>query len=154
MARKDANGLTDQQRKFCDLYLANGLNASKAYMEAYPSCKSANAAGANAARLLGNDKVSQYLSDAARKASASAQLDAEWVLSRLMTVVERCMSAEPVMVFDPAEKGMVESGEWKFDSSGANKALELLGKYKQLFTEKREVKHSGTVAYQQNLTGE
>lgn len=153
MARKDANGLTDQQRKFCDLYLANGLNATKAYLEAYPATKSEKAAGANAARLIGNDRVSAYLQEQAGKASSSVQLDVEWIISRLMKVTDRCMQAEPVMVFDPAEKAMVESGEWKFDSAGANKALELLGKYLQLFTEKKEVKHTGNVGYFQNLTG-
>lgn len=154
MSRKDANGLTDQQRRFCDLYLANGLNASKAYQEAYPSCKSEAAARSNAARLLTNDSVSTYLREAAEKASASAQLDAEWIISRLMKVADRCLQHEPVMEFDPAERQMVESGEFQFDSTGANKALELLGKYKQLFTEKKEVKHTGNVGYHQNLTGE
>ena len=33
------------------------------------------------------------------------------------------------MVYDPTEKKMVESGEWKFDSSGALKATEMLAKH-------------------------
>lgn len=154
MARKDANGLTDQQRKFCDLYLANGLNASKAYMEAYPSCKTEASARAAGARLLTNVSVSEYLAALVQKAADTVQLETEWIVSRLMQVAERCMQAEPVMVFDPGQGCMVNSGEYKFDSSGANRALELLGKYLQLFTEKKEVKHSGSVNYYQNLIGE
>lgn len=153
MARKGENGLTDQQQRFCDLYLANGLNASKAYKEAYPSCKTDLSARTNAARLLTNDNVSAYLAEKAEKASKSAQLDAEWIISRLMTIADRCMQAVPVEEFNHATKEMEQTGEFEFDSTGANKSLELLGKYKQLWTEKKEVKHTGTVSYQQNLAG-
>lgn len=154
MARKDANGLTDQQRKFCDLYLANGLNASKAYQEAYPKCKTEASARASASQLLTNPNVSEYLAVQAQKVTEKAEVSAEWVIANFKKIAERCMQAEPVMEFDPDSKEMVESGEYKFDSTGANTALTRIGQYLQMFTEKREVKHSGTVAYQQNLTGE
>jgi len=63
-----------------------------------------------------------YLSEAATKnAIISTGLDREWVISRLMSVAERCMQAEPVKV-----KGEV-TGEYQFDSTGANHALKLLG---------------------------
>lgn len=46
-----------------------------------------------------------------------------------------------------------ETGEWKFDSRGALKALEMEGKHQAMFTEKREieakVENSGTIKVEQ-----
>jgi phage terminase small subunit len=46
------------------------------------------------------------------------------------------------MVFDPINKAMAQKVDedgnnvWEFDSSGANKALELLGRHLAMFTDK------------------
>jgi phage terminase small subunit len=58
-------------------------------------------------------------------------LDRGWVISRLMTVTERCMQAEPVL-----DKDGEPTGQYKFDSTGANRALELLGKTMRMFDAK------------------
>ena len=62
-------------------------------------------------------------------------LDRGWVISRLMTVTERCMQAEPVL-----DKDGNPTGEYKFDSGGANRALELLGKTMRMFEGKEKEK--------------
>lgn len=62
-------------------------------------------------------------------------LDRGWVISRLMNVVERCMTAEPVI-----DREGQETGQFKFDSSGANRALELLGKTMRMFEGKEKDK--------------
>lgn len=49
-------------------------------------------------------------------------LNREWVISRLMQVVDRCMQAEEVK-----DKEGQPTGEFKFDASGANQALKMLG---------------------------
>jgi hypothetical protein len=55
------------------------------------------------------------------------------------------------MVFNPIDKCMEqktdESGQgvWEFDSNGANKALELMGKHVAMFTEKKVVDTNLTV---------
>ena len=49
-------------------------------------------------------------------------LDREWVIKRLMSIVDRCMQAEPVVAKDGAP-----TGEYKFDAGGANTALRMLG---------------------------
>lgn len=72
------------------------------------------------------------LSDIAQKnAILRTGLTREWIISRYMQVVERCMQAEPVMKKVDGE--MVESGEYVFDSSGANTALRALGDTVGLF---------------------
>lgn len=65
-----------------------------------------------------------------------AGLDRGWVISRLMTVTERCMQAEPVL-----DKNGEPTGEYKFDSGGANRALELLGKTMRMFDGKEQNKN-------------
>lgn len=66
------------------------------------------------------------LSDIAQKnAILRTGLNREWVISRLMQLVERCMQAEPVL--KKVDGKMVETGEYVFDSSGANTALRALG---------------------------
>lgn len=76
-----------------------------------------------------------------------AIVDATYVLKGLRNVADRCQQAVPVMVRQG--KGMVqkteidpetgeERGVWEFDSAGANRALELLGKHLSLFTDRLE----------------
>lgn len=48
--------LTEKQKRFCDEYLID-LNATRAYMVAYPNVKKESTAAAAAARLLRNVKV-------------------------------------------------------------------------------------------------
>jgi phage terminase small subunit len=69
-------------------------------------------------------------------------VDATFVVEGLKEVFNRCMQKEPVLDFDPIEKKLKQkvdeegNGVWQFDSVGANKALELLGKHLALFTDK------------------
>lgn len=65
-------------------------------------------------------------------------LSKAWVLQRWMQIAERCMTAEPVMVRgDDGE--MIESGEYRFDSRGANRALELLAKSMGMFVDRKHI---------------
>lgn len=70
--------------------------------------------------------VQKRIADLSNMATKSAiiktGLDREWVISRLMNVVERCMQAEPVM-----NKEGENTGTYKFDAAGANTALRMLG---------------------------
>ncbi|MNW10683.1 Terminase small subunit [compost metagenome] len=63
-----------------------------------------------------------------------SEVNAQWVLDRLVQLAERCMQAEPVTDRDGSP-----TGEYRFDSSGANKALENIGKHLGMFKDKLEV---------------
>ena len=52
----------------------------------------------------------------------------ETIRLNVMDIYRRCMTAKPVMKYDPDRREWVESGEFVFDSKGALKAMELLGK--------------------------
>lgn len=60
-------------------------------------------------------------------------LDTYYVLKSLKSVAERCMQAEAVTDRDGAP-----TGEYKFEHTGANKALELIGKHVGMFSDKVE----------------
>ena len=70
-------------------------------------------------------------------------LDAYWVLKRLMDISDRSMQAEPVMEFDYDAQELVPTGEYEFDSSGANRSTELIGKHLGMF--KETIKHEGSM---------
>jgi phage terminase small subunit len=68
------------------------------------------------------DRVAELTAIASKNAMLKAGLDRSWVIERLMLVVNQCMQAEPVK----DRKGN-PTGEYKFDASGANAALRMLG---------------------------
>ncbi|BBD08759.1 hypothetical protein [Desulfovibrio ferrophilus] len=59
--------------------------------------------------------------------------DEQWVVQRLVEVVERCMQSAQA----PASSGQA-AGEWKFDTAGAIRGLTLLGKNLGMFSERVE----------------
>ena len=135
--------LTNKQEMFCKEYLID-LNATQAAVRAGYSVKTAQKIGSeNLLKPLVAKQIQILFDTRADK----VELNSEWVLRNLEKVANRCMTAEPVMV--KGENGMEESGEYKFDSSGANKSLELIGKHLKLFTDKIEQDVSFTVVRKQ-----
>jgi phage terminase small subunit len=130
--------LTDQQQLFCDQYLVD-LNGKQAAIRAGYSEKTAEV---QASRLLSYAKVQEYIKEKQNTLSEKLSLDAEWVLIRLKEISDRCVQAEPVMIRN-AEGELVESGEYKFDSSGANRSTELIGKHLGMFGDKLDVTSKG-----------
>ena len=123
------NKLTPKQEMFVKEYLVD-LNATQAAIRAGYSKKTADRIGPE---LLGKTCVARAIEEANQKRAEKLELSAEWVLENLKNVAVRCQQAEPVMVFDYRTKEMVETGEYQFDSKGANRALELIGKHLGIF---------------------
>lgn len=134
--------LTAKQELFCNEYLID-LNATQACIRAGYSKSSAQQIGAE--NLL-KPVIAEYIKNAKEERSKKVQIDAEWVLRQAVKVHERCMQAEPVI-----DKEGGSTGEYKFEHSGANKALEIIGKHigVQAFLEKKEV--DVTVTHEQWL---
>lgn len=110
--------MTPIQKKFCDHYLIFN-NASKAAVAAGYSEKTSRQ---KAYQLLCNEEIEKYIEERRQQASEQALVDAAWVQKRFKDISDRCMTAEPVIIMGEP------TGEYKFDSSGANKATEMLGK--------------------------
>ena len=117
--------LTDKQKRFCEEYIID-LNATQAAIRAGYSEKTARQ---TASENLSKPDIQDYISELKNKVSERLNLSVDWVVNRLKEISDKCMQAEPVMVYDPDTGTKVESGEYTFDSSGANKATELIGKH-------------------------
>jgi phage terminase small subunit len=129
-------GLNDKQERFCQEYVID-LNATQAAIRAGYSEKTSYSIGQ---RLLKKAEIIAHIEKLKKEIAEKNKLSAEWVIQELKEVHKRCMQAEPVMKWDYGKKQMVETGEYVFDSKGANRALELMGKHISMFTEKLEVK--------------
>lgn len=141
---------TAKQQMFIDEYLVD-LNATQAAIRAGYSERTAKSQGH---RLLTNVDILARIEELKKTRADRLQLDAYWVLKRLMEISDRSMQAEPVMEFDYTEKKLVETGEYQFDSSGANKATELIGKHLGMF--KETIKHEGSmnVTFVDDISGD
>ncbi|QNK90756.1 terminase small subunit [Sporosarcina sp. resist] len=114
-----------RQQMFIDEYLVD-LNATQAAIRAGYSERTA---ASQASRLLTNVNIVARIEELKKTRADRLNLDAYWVLKRLMDISDRSMQAEPVMEWNHEGQGLVPSGEYQFDSSGANKATELIGKH-------------------------
>lgn len=138
--------LTHKQKRFVEEYIKLG-NGEKAAIAAGFAKKGA---GVASCRMLKDPKIREYYDELFAQVSQKTLVDAEYVINGLKEVAERCMQRKPVMVFNHIEKKLEqevdENGEgvWEFDSSGANKALELLGKHAGAF-EKDNDQKKGTI---------
>lgn len=153
--------LTARQQAFLREYFKDN-NATQAAIRAGYAPKSAAVEGV---RLLRNANISRVIEERRAELSAAAHVDATYVLSNLKEVVERCMQAKPVMIFDPVEKCMVQAteevigadgeyrevGVYQFDSRGANTALQALGKHIGMFVDKVDLNHKGAVKVVHNV---
>lgn len=79
-------------------------------------------------------RIDQLRHEITERAVEKASLDRKWVLDRLMKVADRCMQAEPV-----TDRQGNTTGEYRFDSAGANRSLELLGKELGMFVERKQI---------------
>lgn len=133
--------LNEKQEMFCQQYIVD-YNATQAAIRAGYSEKTARAQGS---KLLTNRNVRAYIDELKAPIIEKTQLDAEWVLTRLQQISDRAMQQEPVMMWDYESKSMVETGEYKFDSNGANKATELIGKHLGMFKEVKDINMKSSV---------
>ena len=106
-----------RQERFCQEYLID-LNGTQAAIRAGYSFKTAKVIGCN---LLTKINIQDKIQKLKQARSNKTEISAEYVLTGLKQVADRCRQDD------------------KFDSSGANKSLELLGKHLGLFTEKHEL---------------
>jgi phage terminase small subunit len=125
--------------------LAKGKTADEAYVIAGYKRNRGNASTlkqdqsilARVTDLLSEREVihAQATADAIK----STALTKEWVIETLKENVARAMQATPVRTNDEGEP----SGEYQYQGSVANRALELLGKELGMFVDRKEVGKPG-----------
>lgn len=123
------NKLTAKQERFCKEYLID-LNATQAAIRSGYSKKTAEVQGS---RLLSKAKIKNEIDKLKSEREARIEINADWVIKKWEELIEICMVAKPVMI--KVGKKLIESGEYRIDSFGANKALENLAKHLNMFQE-------------------
>ncbi|MFA5194591.1 MAG: terminase small subunit [Bacteroidales bacterium] len=133
--------LTDKQKRFVKEYVVD-LNATQAAIRAGYSKKTA--------RQIANQNLSKaYISAEIQKEfdkiAKQNEVSVKWVIDGFVEVANRCMQRMPVMEFDKESKQYIQVmdedglGLWSFNSAGANKALEMLGRHLGMFNDKLDV---------------
>lgn len=135
--------MTEKQKRFADEYIID-LNGTRAYKAAYPSIKTDKAAGVNAARLLGNASVKEYIEQRLAEIRSKKTAEASEVMEYLTSVM-RGESTAAIVVVEGVGEGCSEARIIRKnpDEKERLKAAELLGKRFGLFSE--NVKLSGNM---------
>lgn len=121
-------------RRFAEL-IVEGETAAEAVRKVRPQCNRPKQQGYT---WRHNPRVAAAIEELEAATVIEAGITRLSVLRRLNKVADRCMQAEEVR-----DRKGEPTGEYQFDSAGANRALELLGKYHKLFTDKAEVTGAG-----------
>ena len=112
--------LNEKQKQFCEEYIID-LNRTQAAIRAGYSKKTTNE---QAAQLLAKLSIQEYIQKIKNKRSERVKYSQDELMRDILEVKNRCMQANPVL-----DKEGNETGVWKFDSNGANKALDMLAKH-------------------------
>lgn len=122
--------LTEQQELFCQEYIVDYNATQAAHRAKYKHPAS------QGPRLLKNVDVLARVRAIQKERFDKLALTQEAVLLNLLEVYDRCMQAKPVVEWDYQKKEYVETGEYTFDSKGALKAMEMIGKHLAMFANK------------------
>lgn len=129
--------LKKAQERFCSEYVID-YNGTQAAIRAGYSEKSARQ---QASRLLAIPEIRARVRELQQDLIDRLAVSQDYVVQQLLKTYERCLETTPVMQYDPVSGQMEETGTYQFDSKGALKALELLGKHTGAF-DKREKQSS------------
>ena len=138
-------GLTPKQEKFCQLYIELG-NASEAYRQAYNAKNmTTGAINTNAKKLLKDTPIALRIEELQQAHQQRHNLTIDNIIADLQEYRDICMGRKPLTittVVKNAQEGTAQSVNTEcfvFEPTGANKALELLGKHLGMFKDKVEL---------------
>lgn len=127
--------LTPKQERFCQEYVVDYNGAQAAIRAGYSERTARN----QACVLLTKPNILARVRELQAEQVQRLSISQDYVVLQLMETYARCMAVQPVMVWDPSAGGKVESGEYVFDSKGALRALELLGKHLGMFDDRLNI---------------
>lgn len=140
-------GLNIQQQLYCEDYI-NTLNQTRSYMKIYG--KKYEQARNPACMLMKNPNVQAYIKFLKEKRAKEMKLDKPYVLAQALKTFQKCQEAEPVLEWNPEERRLVETGEYKFDSKGSVAALDLISRLCG-FNDAQKVELSGALGVAQTI---
>lgn len=136
-------GLNEKQQRFVDEYIVD-LNATQAAIRAGYSPKTAQEQGS---RLLCNVMVAEAIQKAKKEREVRTQITSDDVVRRIDRVARMC--ERPVLKVDADGEAILDADGNEvircFDTQGALKALELLGKHTGAFEKDNHRELSGGI---------
>ena len=121
--------------RFCQEYVIDYNGTQAAIRAGY---KERNARS-QACALLTNPNILLRIRELQHEQVERLAVSQDYVVLQLMETYRRCLEVTPVMKFDPDTGRMEETGKYQFDSRGALRALELLGKHLGMYNDKLQV---------------
>lgn len=118
-------GLNEKQKQFCEEFIIDFNGTQAAARAGY----SPNTANEQAARLLANVNIQAYLKELIENRNKRMRITQDEVIANIVEVMQRCMQAKPVTFMGRQVKDEEGNNLWRFDSQGANKALDMLMKH-------------------------
>jgi phage terminase small subunit len=145
------NRLTERKKLFCAEYITD-MNGTRAAIRAGYAPR---AAQEQSSRLLSTAIVKDEIKRLMGERFQKCNLTADYVLSGITEVIERCKQASPVL--DSEGRPVVTQDEetrelkavYRFDASSVLKGSELLGRYLKLFDDKTERSPQSSATYTQ-----
>ena len=128
--------LTRKMELFCQEYIVD-YNGTKAAIRAGYEERSARS---TASKLLAKSNVRSRVRELQAEQVERMAATQDFVVQQLIETYQKCCEPTPVMVWDNNEREYVPKGTYEFDSKGATKALELLGRHLGMFTDHVAVK--------------
>ena len=117
--------LTPKQKQFCEEYIID-LNATQAAIRAGYSPKTANRiASENLSKL----DIQNYICELKNKRQERIEYTQDDVMKDLLEIKNRCMQKAPVTFMGHQVQDENGNNIWKFDSKGANQAIDMLAKH-------------------------
>jgi phage terminase small subunit len=140
--------LTNKRHKaFADEYLANGMNARKAYMSVYKSSKKIETIDANASRLLSNDKVKVYVEEKQKELRQKYKVEREKVLEgtyKIALMYDEMLQLANKSHLTSEEESRLTRLSFLLKGSDRNKAIEIINKMEGWNSaDKQEITHKG-----------
>lgn len=149
--------LNDRQKRFCDYYIANGGNATKAANDAGYSERTANEQGA---QLLAKLSIQEYIKARVEESDKRRIASGDEVLETLTSILRREYTESVVVTVKTESSRYDKNGkivkkkqeipqlvEIPAKLSDVNRSAELLGKYAQLWDGSGKANGSSAQAY-------
>ena len=130
--------LNEKQKQFCNEYLID-FNGTQAAIRAGYSRKTAYSM---ANENLRKPDIQRYLKELIERRNELVQITQDEVIRDIIEVKNRCMQKSPVLFMGQQVQDEDGNNLWKFDSQGANKALDMLAKHTGLYEIDNKQKNS------------
>lgn len=117
--------LSGKYELFCQQYVIDYNGTQAAIRTGY----SENSARQQSSRLLAMPEILTRIRELQAEQVERLAISQDYVMLELLDSYKCCRAPSPVLRYDPATGEMEETGVYQFDSKGALRALELIGKH-------------------------